>query len=86
MALVCTGMTTIVSAAPTVVLDRWFDLDRYGGCEYRHDYLGPTWDRVCTLNGVKGKFEGRGEYGVVYRSGSYWYFRGNSCQPDVEFW
>lgn len=79
------GLTSVASAAPTVVSERYFDLDRYGGCEHTSAWLGYTWDRFCTLNGVKGKWEGGGEYGMVYRSGSNWYFSGNSCQPDVEF-
>jgi hypothetical protein len=79
------GLTSVASAAPTVVYDRYFDLDRHGGCEYTSAWLGYTSDRFCTLNGVKGKFEGYGEYGMVYRSGAYWYFAGNSCQSAVEF-
>lgn len=79
------GLAGVASAAPTVVYDGYFDLDRYGGCEHTSAWLGYTSDRFCTLNGVKGKFEGHGEYGMVYRSGSNWYFAGNSCQKDVEF-
>ncbi|QQO53353.1 MAG: hypothetical protein N838_08210 [Thiohalocapsa sp. PB-PSB1] len=80
------GLAGVASAAPTIIVDLYFDLNAPpGSCVHRDQWLGFTYSYFCTLNGVQGEFEGETEYGMVYPSGTLWHFKGNSCQPGVGF-
>jgi hypothetical protein len=72
----------------TVVNSSYIDMSRpTGSCASYTKILAIAGDdTICTVNGVKGKFEGGGEYGVVRQENGVWVFRGNSCQPAVGFW
>ncbi len=67
----------------------FFDMNRSpGDCRSLSKFItyDPDNEVMCTITGIRGKFEGGGEYGYVKKIGNAWFFKGNSCQPGVGFW
>ncbi len=58
--------------------------DEYSWSQYTYvAYMGSASNRSCFLTGVKGHFEGGGEFVQAYISGDSWYLGGQSQQQSV---
>jgi hypothetical protein len=56
-----------------------------GSCQSFFQVITPNSNLACAITGSGGSFQGGGEGGVVELENNVWVFRGNSCQPGVNF-
>lgn len=82
-----TLFATSATATPRLKTTVWrsFDMDR-SSCLSYFSVLTTDMNAICVLAGVRGDFEGGGEYGYVQIENGAWVFRGRSCQNSIKFW